>query len=60
MFYVVPVKSKVEISQNLKAFPEYMNFKVIQIELQNEFGPTVQQYIGNMSKRTRLTELLVG
>ena len=26
--YVVPVKSKVKISQNCKAFSEYMNFKV--------------------------------
>ena len=25
--YVVPVKSKVEISQNVVAFAEYMNFK---------------------------------
>ena len=25
--YVVPVKSKVEISQNFVAFSEYMNFK---------------------------------
>ena len=28
--YVVPVKSKVEISQNFVTFSEYMNFKVIQ------------------------------
>ena len=27
--YVVPVKSKVEISQNCVAFSEYMNFNVI-------------------------------
>ena len=27
--YVVPVKSKVEISQNFVAFSEYMNFKVV-------------------------------
>ena len=27
MSYVVPVKSKVEISQNFVAFSEYMNFK---------------------------------
>ena len=27
--YVVPVKSKVEISQNFVAFSEYMNFKRI-------------------------------
>ena len=26
--YIVPVKSKVEISQNFVAFPEHMNFKV--------------------------------
>ena len=26
--YVVPVKSKVEISQNFVAFSEYMNFKI--------------------------------
>ena len=26
LFYVVPVKSKVEISQNFVAFSEYMNF----------------------------------
>jgi hypothetical protein len=26
MSYVVPVKSKVEISQNFVAFSEYMNF----------------------------------
>ena len=29
MSYVVPVKSKVEISQNLVAFSEYMNFNKI-------------------------------
>ena len=27
--YVVPVKSKVKISQNFVAFSEYMNFKCI-------------------------------
>ena len=27
--YVVPVKSKVEISQNFLAFSEYMNFNII-------------------------------
>ena len=27
LFYVVPVKSKVKISQNFVAFSEYMNFK---------------------------------
>ena len=26
LFYVVPVKSKVKISQNFAAFSEYMNF----------------------------------
>ena len=26
--YVVPVKSKVKISQNFLAFSEYMNFKI--------------------------------
>ena len=26
LYYVVPVKSKVEISQNFVAFSEYMNF----------------------------------
>ena len=30
LFYVVPVKSKVEISQNCVAFSEYMNFNVKQ------------------------------
>ena len=55
------VYSFLGISQNFVAYSEYMNFKVIQMQLQNELGPTaVQQYIGNMSKRTRLTELLVG
>ena len=29
LFYVVPVKSKVEISQNFVAFSEYMNFKYV-------------------------------
>ena len=29
--YVVPVKSKVEISQNFVAFSEYMNFKLHRI-----------------------------
>ena len=29
MYYVVPVKSKVEISQNFVAFSEYINFKCI-------------------------------
>ena len=28
--YVVPVKSKVEISQNFVAFSEYMNFNSVQ------------------------------
>ena len=28
MFYVVPVKSTVEISQNFVAFSEYMNFNI--------------------------------
>ena len=27
--YVVPVKSKVEISQNFEAFSEYMNLKIV-------------------------------
>ena len=27
--YVVPVKSKVEISQNFVAFSEYMNLKIV-------------------------------
>jgi hypothetical protein len=38
--YVVPVKSKVKISQNFVAFSEYMNFK---FELENfkYFGPVV-------------------
>ena len=27
--YVVPVKSKVEVSQNFVAFSEYMNFKYL-------------------------------
>ena len=27
LYYVVPVKSKVEISQKILAFSEYMNFK---------------------------------
>ena len=27
LYYVVPVKSKVEISQNFVALSEYMNFK---------------------------------
>ena len=30
--YVVPVKSKVEISQNFVAFSEYMNFTLLQPE----------------------------
>ena len=29
LFYVVPVKNKVEISQNFVAFSEYMNFTCI-------------------------------
>ena len=29
--YIVPIKSKVEISQNFVAFAEYMNFKEIEI-----------------------------
>ena len=29
MSYVVPVKSKVKISQNFVAFSEYMNFNVM-------------------------------
>ena len=29
LFYVVPVKSKVKISQNFVAFSEYMNFKTV-------------------------------
>ena len=29
LFYVVPVKSKVEILQNFVAFSEYMNFNQI-------------------------------
>ena len=29
MSYVVPVKSKMEILQNVVAFPEYMNFKIL-------------------------------
>ena len=28
LFYVVPVKSKVEISQNFVAFSEYVNFNI--------------------------------
>ena len=28
LFYVVPVKSKVKISQNFVAFSEYMNFTI--------------------------------
>ena len=35
--YVVPVKSKVKISQNFVAFSEYMNFKRIENELGNSF-----------------------
>ena len=36
--YVVPVKSKVEISQNFVAFSEYMNFKIrLQRALQLDF-----------------------
>ena len=38
--YVVPVKSKVEISQNFVAFSEYMNFKIrLQRALQLDFWP---------------------
>ena len=34
LFYEVPVKSKVEISQNFVAFSEYMNFNMsLQFEL---------------------------
>ena len=29
LFYVVPVKSKVKISQNFVAFSEYMNFIIV-------------------------------
>ena len=29
LFYVVPIKSKVEISQNFEAFSKYMNFTAI-------------------------------
>ena len=35
--YVVPVKSKVEISQNFVAFLEYMNFNVIIITMAGQF-----------------------
>ena len=32
LFYVVPAKSKVKVSQNLVAFSEYMNFNKIYFE----------------------------
>ena len=34
--YVVPVKSKVEISQNLVAFSEYMNFNSVFITAEHQ------------------------
>ena len=33
--YVVPVKIKVEISQNFAAFSEYMKFKFLHVGIQN-------------------------
>ena len=36
--YVVPVKCKVEISQNFLAFSEYMNFTTFQRERLNDFS----------------------
>ena len=40
--YVVPVKSKVEISQNFVAFSEYMNFNLTFQELVREVDPNEQ------------------
>ena len=38
LFYVVPVKSKVKISQNFVAFSEYMNFKHLDASWFHEFS----------------------
>ena len=40
--YVVPVKSKVDISQNFVAFSEYMNFNLTFQELVREVDPNEQ------------------
>ena len=41
--YVVPVKNKVEISQNFVAFSEYMNFELLLLTFFDSFnqGPTL-------------------
>ena len=36
--YLVPVKNKVEISQNFVAFSEYMNFKPLDLWQASEFS----------------------
>ena len=43
--YVVPVKSKVEISQNFVAFSEYMNFKVLLLSFKRRSNPDCCIYI---------------
>ena len=37
LFYVVPVKSKVEISQNFVAFSEYKNFSCTPFRMQEKY-----------------------
>ena len=38
LFYVVPVKSMVKISQNFVAFSEYMNFTTYEFYLASEYA----------------------
>jgi hypothetical protein len=47
--YVVPVKSKVEISQNLVAFLEYMNFNVHVFLLQFYSRPYIFVLVHSMN-----------
>ena len=49
LFYVVPVKSTVEISQNFVAFSEYMNFNNLLITKSKEIKMTGKIVIINLS-----------
>jgi len=47
LFYVVPVKSKVEISQNFVAFSEYMNFTSMSYEVRHRnYSQSVNKVFG--------------
>ena len=51
--YVVPVKSKVEISQNFVAFSEYMNFKGSKIYFHHSFHSfSIENYELNFKAQT--------